>query len=288
MSGTNGTVNRITGTSTLVRARFEPGMLLQHDDLEQMSTYTRELNRLMFRSLFGCGVVCGLKVTPTRDCGKDAIVIGAGLALDGCGDPIYVPKDVSLTIDEHCQPGKDPLWVQLCRTSKCCSPRTATCGCDDEETSSVCAREREGYEIRIVRDQPKCSCQCDLPKESKGEPFKSDCLCVDPTLPCYVDHYKGICGCCCDDCAGGSCDCDCVVLAKLSPPVDDKSGWTADHRVRRFVRPVLMRDPVVAEEEEKRTAPQKAEEMIVAERLKKTRLNEVRMKAMKTAKAPPA
>ncbi len=157
MSGTNGTVNRITGTSTLVRARFEPGMLLQHDDLEQMSTYTRELNRLMFRSLFGCGVVCGLKVTPTRDCGKDAIVIGAGLALDGCGDPIYVPKDVSLTIDEHCQPGKDPLWVQLCRTSKCCSPRTATCGCDDEETSSVCAREREGYEIRIVRDQPRAS-----------------------------------------------------------------------------------------------------------------------------------
>ncbi len=48
-----------------------------------------------------------------------------------------------------------------------------------------------------------------------------------------------------------------------------------------------MRDPVVAEEEEKRTAPQKAEEMIVAERLKKTRLNE-RMKAMKTAKVSPA
>ena len=28
------------------------------------------------------------------------------------------------------------------------------------------------------------------------------CLCVDPTLPCYQDHYDGVCGCCCDDCAG--------------------------------------------------------------------------------------
>ena len=46
MSGTNATISRITGTSTLVRPRFEPGMLLQHDDLDQMTSYTRELNRL--------------------------------------------------------------------------------------------------------------------------------------------------------------------------------------------------------------------------------------------------
>ena len=53
MSGTNATISRTKGTSSLVRPRFEPGMLLQHDDLELMSSYTRELNRLMFRSMFG-------------------------------------------------------------------------------------------------------------------------------------------------------------------------------------------------------------------------------------------
>ena len=57
MNGT--TLSSIKGTSTLVRPKFGPGMLLQADDLDSLTTYTRELNRLMFRSLFGCGVVCG-------------------------------------------------------------------------------------------------------------------------------------------------------------------------------------------------------------------------------------
>ena len=258
MSGTNATVNRKKGTSALVRPRFEPGMLLQHDDLEQMSSYTRELNRLMFRSLFGCGVVCGLVVRPRQDaCGRASVVIGAGLALDGCGDPIHVPTNEQLLIDDECDPRlPGRLWVLLCKYSKSCSPRTAMCASDEEETSSVCTRERAGYEIRIVRSLPRCVCSCELPEEknqatvtsledqSTFRYFTSECRCVDPTLPCYKDHYAGKCECSCDDCAGGSCGCDCVLLATLDR--DDKTGvWTADHRSRRFVRPVLMRDPQV-------------------------------------------
>ncbi|HEV7994556.1 MAG TPA: hypothetical protein VGP25_22235 [Gemmatimonadaceae bacterium] len=249
MSATNAIINRVKGTSTLVRPRFEPGMLLQHDDLEAMSTYTRELSRLMFRSLFGCGVVCGLVVRTETKCGKVYVVVGAGVALDGDGDPIYVPKDQSVAIDEDCDPAiLPPLWVVLCRTSKGCAPRTAMCASDEEETSSVCTRERDGYEIRIVRQLPTCVCHCEPPMELQLENQESDCLCVDPTLPCYVDHYEGICGCNCDDCAGGACDCECVLLARLDVPDADEGTWVADHSVRRFVRPVLMRDPQVARE----------------------------------------
>jgi hypothetical protein len=275
MSGNNASVNSVKGTSSLVRPRFEPGMLLQHEDLEQMSTYSRDLNRLMFRSLFGCGVVCGLVVRTDQNCGKDTIVVGAGLALDGCGDPIQVPKDQPLTIDEHCDPNlTGPLWVLLCRSSRCCAPRTAICSPDDEDPSSVCTREREGYEIRIVRKLPACACACP-PKDivipvpqAQGEAQANamlvngaggtddHCLCVDPTLPCYQDHYAGICACCCDDCTGGACNCDCVVLARLDPGLEDGMPWVADHSVRRFVRPVLMRDPQVAIEQAAQTQQQ--------------------------------
>jgi hypothetical protein len=115
------------------------------------------------------------------------------------------------------------------------------CPSDEDDTSSVCTREREGFEIRVVDKEPKCSCHCVPPDKPKEH--KSDCWCVDPELKCYEDHYAGICGCNCDDCAGGGCDC--VLLARLTGPKGDPKNWKADHSVRRFVRPVLMRDPQV-------------------------------------------
>jgi len=261
MSGTNTTVNSVKGTSTLVRARFGPGMLLQHEDLDQLNVYTRELSRLMFRSLFGCGVICGLVVTTETKCGKVYVTVGAGLALDGNGDPIYLPKDQTLPIDENCDPNlSGPLWVVLCGNTKCCAPRTAICSSDDDESPSVCTRERDGYEIRIVRERPRCICGCPEPENNAaGRLRDDDCKCVDPELPCYVDHYDGKCGCCSDDSSGSdcNCNCECVLLASLKKIEDPaKSGWTVDHRVRRFVRPVLMRDPQVEKEEQARTTIQ--------------------------------
>lgn len=255
MTTNNQPLARAKGTSTLVRAKFGPGMLLQHEDLEQLNVYTRELNRLMFRSLFGCGVVCGLVVGTDVKCGKVNVTVGSGLALDCQGDPIYVPKSQSIVLDEDCDPHIDsPLWVVLCGTEKCCAPRTSVCASDEDESPSVCTRERDGYEIRIVRSCPHCVCSCPEPDEKYSTRDWADktrdrsgnkCKCVDPENPCYVDHYAGKCGCDCEDCA--NCDCDCVLLARLekSDKDPDHPVWTTDHRVRRFVRPVLMRDPQV-------------------------------------------
>jgi hypothetical protein len=257
MSGSTKTVPAVKGLSTLVRPKFGPGMLLQHEDLEQLHGYTRELNRLLFRSLFGCGVVCGLVVkTGDDNCGQAQIVVGAGLALNCSGDPIHVPKDQPLVFDPHRDKGmKGPLWVIVCPTVKGCAPRPSMCAADDDETSSSCTRERDGYEIRVVGERPRCSCGC-LPSEERekseyvveGERERtreSDCWCVDPKDPCYADHYLGKCGCPRGDCSGGGCDC--VLLARLDL-TGDPAKWEADHSVRRFIRPVLMRDPQVAEE----------------------------------------
>lgn len=255
----NQTVALVKGMSKLARAKFGPGMLLHHDDLEQLNIYTRELSRLMFRSLFGCGVICGLVVTVDTvklKCGKLYLTIGAGLALDCCGDPVCVPQPQCIVVDENCDP-KIPsmLWVVLCGTEKCCAPRTSVCASDEEDAPSVCTRERDGFEIRVVGKRPDCICGCQEPEDrEKGQKpdygekgvallLDNECKCVNPDLPCYKDHYDGKCGCNCANCS--DCDCECILLARVKKTDDEKHPWTVDHSVRRFIRPVLIRDPQV-------------------------------------------
>ncbi|SDJ22016.1 hypothetical protein SAMN04487926_1383 [Paraburkholderia steynii] len=247
-------VARASEPSVLLRAKFGPGMLLEHDDLEQLNLYTRDLSRLLFRSFFGSGVVCGLLVKPDVKCGKVIVTVDCGLALDCQGDPIYLPRAKTLTIEEQCS--KDipkELWVVLCRTEKCCSPRTAMCASDEGDVTSACTRERDWFEIRIVRARPECACGSEEPDKDPLQAVAGDkCWCVNPEHPCYKNHYAGICGCTEENCQ--SCGCDCVVLARLKQTSDNPEHpeWKADHRVRRYTRPMLMRDPQVfieAEEE---------------------------------------
>jgi hypothetical protein len=272
MSNANGTLASKKDTSTLVRAVFEPGMLLQHEDLAQLNAYTRDLSRMLFRSFFGCGVVCGLVVKPGPDpCGKWQVNVGSGLALDCAGDPIYVPKDQQLPLSKECDdPIAGPLWVVLCGSMKCCGPRTSLCSPDDENPKSVCTRERDCFEIRVVKDEPKCACgwpKAGMDENNQYEQDPTECDCVNPHLHCYVDHYAGNCKCKDEDCQ--CCGCDCVLLARLE---NNDDIWTADHRVRRFIRPVLMRDPRVECEEGIRTGQQQLETAVAAQKVKVERM----------------
>lgn len=261
MTANANVVDLVKGKSTLVRPRYSPGLLLRDDDLKVGVDYTRDLSRLLFQSLFGCGVVCGLEVSAEPQCGKLVVSVKSGVALSGIGDPIYVPQDTSVIVDPTC--GKDippKIWVILCRTDKCCAPRSTVCGCEEEDSPSVCTREQEGFEIRLVKAQPDdCACMCEeqpLPQPggtSDGPPnaAPSQCWCADPCA-CLKPHYAGECNCKC-------CDVDCVVLAVLADSSSDPNAgkaaansanpWITNHSVRRFVRPMLMRDPVVFNEQ---------------------------------------
>jgi hypothetical protein len=175
-------------------------------------------------------------------------------------------------LDHECNPEiGESLWITLCGTVKCCAPRTSMCESDDDETKSECTRERDGYEIRVESTRPPCVCGCAEPVTTTGNQAAdtgetgtvggrltndagvADCKCVDlKKYPCYKNHYDGLCGCHCDDC--DDCHCKCVLLARLDFDAR-KDKWVTDHSVRRFVRPVLMRDPQVEiEAEEKKEA----------------------------------
>src|SRR6185503_10680184 len=258
MSNTNDKVGLHKGTSTLERARFGPGMLLRHDDLEKLNTYTRDLSRLLFQSFFGCGVVCGLVVSAKSVCGKLRVNVTSGLALACSGDPVYVPDEADFLTGEKLEADVTTLWVVLCGTKKCCAPRVTTCSYDDDEMTSDCTREKDTYEIRVSRTRPECGCGCPEQPQNQnanaatgvpGKVEEGDCKCVKPYLPvptCYDSHYDGDCGCNCGKCAG--CDCYCIVLVKLNKPDKEDSPWKTDHSVRRFIRPILMRDPQVEKE----------------------------------------
>ncbi len=214
----------------------------------------------MFRSLFGCGVVCGLVVSVDSQCGKLVITVADGGALDCCGDPVQVPQPQSIPVDSSCDPTfPSCLWVVLCGKRKCCAPRPAMCSADDEELPTVCTRERYAFEIRVVRTRPACVCGCPEPEDdydTKALP-ETECGCVYPKLPCYADHYEGKCTCDCGDCSG--CDCNCILLARLDNTGAQQSpDWKVDHRVRRFVRPVLIEDPQVRCEREAARSARKA------------------------------
>ncbi|MGH8235852.1 MAG: hypothetical protein ACREXP_02380 [Steroidobacteraceae bacterium] len=295
------------GDSSLIRPHFTEGLLLQDDDLTAGVTYTRALSRLMFRTLFGCGVLCGLKVSPPRiECGVLKIDVAAGLGLSCLGDPVEVAKAQTVAVDSCKVEVGEELWIAMRGTEKCCAPRTAICA-DEDNPSTACTRERDGFEICAFPSRPQCSCGCaplapppppppdnsgntwtPAPAPSAGSsttapPPPSSTVPLTTTPPsasaptsvappstswptsvtppaalpqepapgantpchcnkrtgenaCYEKFYQGECPCTC-------CDCEWIILA-VAKREGDTDNWNVDHSVRRFVRPVLMRDPL--------------------------------------------
>src|SRR5262245_26027931 len=104
----------IRSLSSLVRPKYSPGLLLQDDDLTAAVSYTRNLSRLMFRTLFGCGVLCGLRVhPPTLECGKLCFDIDKGNALTCLGDPVEVGAAQQLCIDTCETPLPCRIWLAV-------------------------------------------------------------------------------------------------------------------------------------------------------------------------------
>jgi hypothetical protein len=80
------------------RPRFFAGQLLTEDDLDLLSSYVVEKNRLHNRSFYGEGVVCGLLVT-CNPCGGGKVSVQPGYALDCCGNDIVVPCAQTLDVN---------------------------------------------------------------------------------------------------------------------------------------------------------------------------------------------
>ncbi|MGY4404083.1 hypothetical protein [Bradyrhizobium sp. USDA 3315] len=207
----------LNGISTLVRPAYSPGLLLEDEDLTAAVDYTRNLTRLLFRSLFGCGVICGLEVKAEPSCNnrKIAIKIDRGLGLDCSGNPIEVPKDVSLEFDPECEPFPPHIWVVACHTSQSCRSRDVACCPDEDDPKQFKTRLQDGYriELRMDKDPPDDVCRCG-------------------------GHKVDDCGCGCD------CHCsDCILIGKivLGKAEDGVTlkVTTDDSQVRK-IRPALQ------------------------------------------------
>lgn len=270
--------NTTTGSSLLVRPEYGMGQLIGDDDLRQAVDYTRDLNRLIFRSLLGCGVVCGLKVKPAIECGKVVVTVSSGLALDCHGDPVYLPEKVTkVSYDPGCDtPEATTLWVLVRRTERTCAPRSTVCAPDDDDAQWVFTRIRDGYHIEIMKTPPACACgdptwkplaASSVPSDSSkvnGKKGSMKSMTAASTAQATADSgsggaaadsggtiagvknnesYKaGDCDC---DCAAGS-DCEWIILARLEQDATNKE-WKAEHRVRLFIRPKLQDDPGFAQ-----------------------------------------
>jgi hypothetical protein len=269
------------GDGSLVRPRYTPGLMLQDDDLTAAVTYTRELNRLLFRSLLGCGVICGLEVVCDDNCGKLTIAIAPGLALDCCGDPVALAATQTFVLDPSCKPLPDSMCIVLRGHDRSCLPRSSAC-----DTGCTTTRINEGWELRILTDCPECGCGCTPPKavdvrtaapaaaaalktskaansaKAAKKPVaatavlpaasgaaaasldSADCRCIDLNDPAAQACYGDHYAAKCSCCT----DCEWVTLARvyLDKAADGSPKHYVDHSVRRLIRPVLMRDPVAA------------------------------------------
>lgn len=239
-----------TAAGTLERPRYSPGLILEDKDLTAAVDYTRNLNRMLFRNLFGCGVICGLTVGTDRKCGL-TVTIRPGLALDGCGDPVELSRAVEIKLDlktaEAWEKDKKPFWVVLCGKEKYCEPRAVVCDSDEFDHATQQTRIRSHAEVTITRDDPKCVCGCptrddERPNAQNGNPAVGGAPAGrDEEDRCQKEHEERVE--CAEDCGCGSaCDCGCcVLLARVD--FDGAERWAVKHEgIRRLVRPKMVRD----------------------------------------------
>jgi hypothetical protein len=260
----------VTVVGRLERPLYTPGLILQDSDLTAAVDYTRELNRLLFSQLFGCGVICGLTVSVDTDCDLQ-VTVDPGLALDGCGDPLQLTKPVTIKLgrgdgvlvkDGEGSPRQAKFWVMLCGRDKPCAPRATVCDGDDFDAVRAATRARAQTEVSISFDRPHCVCECQsLPSGQADDPdyyrnFVNGLLPPDntrgndghPPVPsvinCHEDHETRVA--CAKDCGCDSaCSCGCCVLLALVYWFEPEGAWGVVHKgVRRFIRPKLLPDPI--------------------------------------------
>ncbi|HYJ81980.1 MAG TPA: hypothetical protein VEW26_03930 [Allosphingosinicella sp.] len=266
-----------TAVGLLERPLYAPGLILEDSDLTAGVDYTRSLSRLLFRSLFGCGVICGLTVKVEEECGLQ-VNVAPGLALDGCGDPVQLARPLTVKLDKsdgvigkpaaNGQPGKPDkpdFWVMLCAGEKRCAPRTLVCDSDEVEGGTQHTRARALAQVSIAFERPTSICECHKDdwspaNKSPEQIYQHYEAMANQLVPrqfdnaapvqrerpdCQKKHNEAVD--CAPDCGGcdGACDCGCCILLAWVHWYEREKAWGVLHGgVRRLIRPQLREDPI--------------------------------------------
>jgi len=125
------------GLECLCRPRFFPGQLLTDRDLNLLTRYVVEKNRLHNRSLHGWGVAGGLEVC-CDPCDPQQVIVRTGHAMARCGDDIVVCAD---------------QVVNLCELIDACTPRTSVCDPPYDRTPKDCLGGTTRWVLAICYDE---------------------------------------------------------------------------------------------------------------------------------------
>ena len=149
------------------RPRYFHGMLLDDKDFLAEQAYHSGKRRLLNRTLHGSGVVCGLELHAQLGC--KAIELTPGLALDPCGNEIWVRERVAIDLAKLVPPNPPSTEKKDCVEStndsnkpiiyflgiryeeKGTDPESVYLpGADCEERTCEYSRYKEGFCIEIV------------------------------------------------------------------------------------------------------------------------------------------
>jgi hypothetical protein len=246
MSGQNKTV---CDYNEFRRPRYFHGMLLEDRDFKDEQAYHGAKRRFLNRMLHGSGVVCGLELSAKE--GTKELEISSGLALDCCGNEIWVDNDLRLDLgkllkadsarDRDCPPDetgqdKNERYVVLEYREIAVDPVSVYLpggGCDQQTCEH--SRTREGYCVRLVKNCPHelsdngllqrlCECSDEESNEEETESARGCLNCDDLTEPaqkCRCRHLAEFCeqSVPCPDCGRGG-EYDAIVLGRIE--LDDK------------------------------------------------------------------
>jgi hypothetical protein len=171
------------------RNSYYRGKLLTERDFTDEQRYGIDKMRMHSLALHGWGVVCGLVVSRHPYCPEKRLVVGKGLAIDGCGREIYLladdyvslpqpapgsvpPKPTSQVPDGEREDGEDDrheddgcyvppvpkdLYISICYAE--CETEFAPAPFDDcscTTSSQKANRVCEGYKLEISEQKPAC------------------------------------------------------------------------------------------------------------------------------------
>ena len=147
------------------RTRYFHGMLLDDKDFRAEQNYHAGKRRLLNRLLHGSGIVCGLTACWNKKTEK--IDVSSGLALDCCGNEIWVNHKLEISLSQLKQmattaSGKDPCnqagqqeekgyHLVICYKEADTDPVAVYlpgAGCDDRACEH--SRTKEGYCFKLV------------------------------------------------------------------------------------------------------------------------------------------
>ncbi len=236
--------------TSLQQVRFNDGMIVTAEDLQEATSYPLDVFRTLIRAFFGCGIVCGLKVERSQAAGESWFVqIQPGVALDCHGHPIELCKPVKFDLNEAyiCDSKPECVCIAIRRFTTGVSPRPNP-SCSEEKGGQAydCTRIREQVMIKVfdpVESSDGSMNICmgnldnkDLPCVGGQDSVSGGATAIQNEVPSQAQVLQEFCECS-KACSNHECCGDAWVLLACIQ-LGDSGVVCVENRLRKYVKPI--------------------------------------------------